>query len=734
MQKQLRRKQLPRKRSMDKEPLAPFADPSLYINRELSWLEFNQRVLEEGQDSKNPLLERLKFLCIVASNLDEFFEVRVAGLKQQRLSNISAPGPDALSPSEQLAAISVRVRKMVDDKYRLWNEDLVPKLEANNISFLRYDELTDEEKQYYSKYFESSVYPVLTPLAVDPVHPFPQLLNKSLNVAVELEGADLNTNLAVVQVPRILPRLLPYKAGKSGMYRYVFIGNLIQAHVDSLFHGVQVKGAYQFRVTRNSDLYLDEEETDNLLKAIELELRKRSRGNAVRLEVQKDCPDHITDQLLQTFDLTNDDLYQVDGPINFLRLMPVISEVDRPDLKFRPFVPAIVTAASHHEDIFSQIRRRPILLHHPYEGFQSVLDFIEQAAEDPDVLAIKQTLYRTSGDSQIVGSLAEAAESGKQVTVVIELKARFDEAANIKWARTLQEAGVHVVYGIVGLKTHAKLALVVRREEDGLRRYLHLGTGNYHPSTAKLYTDLGLLTCDPVLTNDSAELFNWMTGVSVFPELKKIKAAPKALHNFVIEMIDRETENAKKGKPAGIFGKVNSLVDTEVIQALYRASVAGVKTKLLVRGVCCLRSKVPGTSDNITVRSVIGRFLEHSRIYRFENAGHPEVYLASADWMARNFFRRVETCFPIEDQELRSRIDHLLETYWEDNVKAREQGLEPTYDRRPVEGDRVDAQAIFLEQASKPKKAEIDEKPVLVKTTTKVTEAKRREKKVDQPA
>ena len=734
MQKQLRRKQLPRKRSMDKEPLAPFADPSLYINRELSWLEFNQRVLEEGQDSKNPLLERLKFLCIVASNLDEFFEVRVAGLKQQRLSNISAPGPDALSPSEQLAAISVRVRKMVDDKYRLWNEDLVPNLEANNISFLRYDELTDEENQYYNRYFESSVYPVLTPLAVDPVHPFPQLLNKSLNVAVELEGADLNTNLAVVQVPRILPRLLPYKAGKSEMYRYIFIGSLIQAHVDSLFHGVQVKGAYQFRVTRNSDLYLDEEETDNLLKAIELELRKRSRGNAVRLEVQKDCPDHITDQLLQTFDLTNDDLYQVDGPINFLRLMPVISEVDRPDLKFRPFVPAIVTAASHHEDIFSQIRRRPILLHHPYESFQSVLNFIEQAAEDPDVLAIKQTLYRTSGDSQIVGSLAEAAESGKQVTVVIELKARFDEAANINWARTLQEAGVHVVYGIVGLKTHAKLALVVRREEDGLRRYLHLGTGNYHPSTAKLYTDLGLLTCDPVLTNDSAELFNWMTGVSVFPELKKIKAAPKALHNFVIEMIDRETENAKKGKPAGIFGKVNSLVDTEVIQALYRASVAGVKTKLLVRGVCCLRSKVPRTSDNITVRSVIGRFLEHSRIYRFENAGHPEVYLASADWMARNFFRRVETCFPIEDQELRSRIDHLLETYWKDNVKAREQGLEPTYDRRPIEGDRVDAQAIFLEQASKPKKAEVEEKPVLVKTTTKETEAKNRKKKVGQPA
>src|SRR6202045_2746131 len=719
---------------MEQETSSVLSESSLYNNRELSLLEFNQRVLEEAQDLSTPLLERLKFLCIVASNLDEFFEVRVAGLKQQRQSNISAPGPDGMSPGEQLAAISSPVRRMVDDQYRIWKQELVPALEENSIFFLGCDELTNEEKQYYTKYFEKSVYPVLTPLAVDPVHPFPQLLNKSLNVAVELEGSGISTNLAVVQVPRILPRLLPYRAGEQGMYRYIFIGNLIQVHVSSLFHGVKVKGAYQFRVTRNSDLYLDEEETDNLLKTIELELRKRSRGDAVRLEVQQDCPRHIADQLLQTFDLTGDDLYQVDGPINFLRLMPVISEVDRPDLKFRPFVPAIVAGSSDHDDIFSQIRRRPILLHHPYDSFQTVLDFIEQAAEDPNVLAIKQTLYRTSGDSQIVGSLAEAAESGKQVTVVIELKARFDEAANIKWARTLQEAGVHVVYGIVSLKTHAKLALVVRREEDGLRRYLHLGTGNYHPSTAKLYTDLGLLTCDPNLTNDSAELFNWLTGVSVFPDLQKIKAAPKALHDFILEMIDREAENAKKGKPSGIFGKVNSLVDPEVIQALYRASQSGVKIKLLVRGVCCLRSQVPGTSDNITVRSVIGRFLEHSRIYRFENAGHPEVYLASADWMARNFFRRVETCFPIEDQELRSRIDHLLETYWKDNVKAREQGLEPTYDRRPIEGDRVDAQAIFLEQASKPKKAEVEEKPVLVKTTTKETEAKNRKKKVGQPA
>jgi polyphosphate kinase len=719
---------------MQKDASLLLSDPSLYINRELSWLEFNQRVLEEAQDQSNPLLERLKFLCIVASNLDEFFEVRVAGLKQQHESSVSEPGPDGMSPGEQLAAISARVRKMVVDKYLIWSKELVPALEQNNVFFLSYNELTKEEKQYYAKYFEKSIYPVLTPLAVDPFHPFPHLLNKSLNVVVELEGTDLSTNLGVVQVPRILPRLLPYKAGEKGMYRYIFIGNLIQAHVGSLFHGVKVRGAYQFRVTRNSDLYLDQEETDNLLKTIEHELRNRSRGNAVRLEVQQDCPRHIADQLLQTFKLTGDDFYQVDGPINFLRLMPVISEVNRPDLKFRPFVPAVVSASAHHEDIFSQIRHRPILLHHPYESFQTVLDFIEQAAEDPNVLAIKHTLYRTSGDSQIVASLAEAAQTGKQVTVVIELKARFDEAANINWARTLQEAGAHVVYGIVGLKTHAKLALVVRREEDGIRRYLHLGTGNYNQSTAKLYEDFGLLTCDPDITDDSAELFNWLTGVSVFPQLKKIKAAPKALHTFVLEMIEREIDHAKNGKPAAIFGKVNALVDEEVIEALYLASQAGVKINLLVRGVCCLRSKVPGVSDNVTVRSIVGRFLEHSRIYRFENAGNPEVYLASADWMARNFFRRVETCFPVEDAALRAQIDQILDIYWKDNVKAREQGPEPTYLRRALEGERVDAQALFREQARKWKQPEVVVKSLVVKTNAKSKEAIRREQKVGQPA
>jgi polyphosphate kinase len=708
-----------KRKLMQHLPTPSPAEPSLYVNRELSWLEFNQRVLDEALDANNPLLERVKFLCIVSSNLDEFFEVRVAGLNQQRQSSISDAGPDGMSPTDQLAAISARVRRMLDDQYRLWNESLVPALEDQNIFFLRWDELSADEKSYYSNYFRTSVYPVLTPLAVDPVHPFPQLLNKSLNVVVELEGKELNTNLAIVQVPRILPRLLPYKAGERGIYRYIFIGNLIQAHVGALFHGIKVKGAYQFRVTRNSDLYLDEEESENLLKAIELELRKRSRGDAVRLEVQHECPPHISDQLLQTFGLTGTDLYSVDGPINFLRLMPVISGVDRPDLKYKPFVPAIVTAPEHQDDIFSQIRRRSILLHHPYESFQSVLDFIEQAAQDPNVLAIKQTLYRTSGDSQIVASLAEAAESGKQVTVVIELKARFDEAANIKWARTLQEAGVHVVYGIVGLKTHAKLALVVRKEEDGIRRYLHLGTGNYHPSTARLYTDLGYLTCDPILTDDCAELFNWLTGVSIFPDLKKMKAAPKALHEFIIEMIEREAKHAKAGKPATIFAKLNSLVDTETIEALYLASQAGVRINLLVRGICCLRAQVPGVSENITVRSIVGRFLEHSRIFRFENEGNPVFYLSSADWMPRNFFRRVETCFPVEEEDLKAQIDQMLRHYWRDNVKSREQGPELTYRRLSNGSERSDVQAFFLDQISKRKRIELEAKPVVVKTAAR---------------
>lgn len=691
------------KQSSEKDIYPDLSDPALYYNRELSLLEYDQRLLEEAQDTRNPLLERLRFLCFAASNLDEFFEVRVAGIKQQSRSDASPSGPDGMTPREQLAAISSRVRRMVNDMYRIWIEALVPALRENNIYFLGYDELTSEEVQYYTEYFEKSVYPVLTPLAVDPVHPFPLLLNKSLNVAVELEHDDTSANLAVVQVPRILPRLLPFGSHEKNVYRYIFIGNLIQAHVGSLFHGVVVGGAYQFRLTRNSNLYLHEDETDKLLETIERELRRRSRGDAVRLEVQQDCPRHIADQLLQTFGLTDNDLYEVNGPINFPRVLPVISEIDRPDLKFRSFSPAVVTLPADDEDIFSQIRRKPILLHHPYESFETVRDFIEEAAEDPNVLAIKQTLYRTSGDSPILASLAAAAESGKQVTVVIEIKARSEEAANIKWARMLQEAGAHVVYGIAELMTRAKMALVVRKEEESIRRYVHFGTGNYHPSTAKSFEDFGLLTCDPVLTNDSAELFNWLTGVSVFPELEKLKAAPKSLHLFLLEMIERELNNAKIGRPASIFIKVNALIDETIIRALYQASQAGVRINLLIRGVCCLRSRVPGVSDNVTVRSITGRFLEHSRIYRFENAGNPEIYLASADLTTRNLFRRVEICFPIDDADLRKQLEEVVAIYWKDNIKAREQGDQPTYVRRPLEPEPMNAQSIFLEQALKRK-------------------------------
>jgi polyphosphate kinase len=719
---------------MHEDSASVLSEPSLYNNRELSLLEYDQRILEEASDQNNPLLERLKFLCIVASNLDDFFEVRVAGLKQHRQSNIGGFGPDGMRPGEQLAAISSRVRRMVDDMYRAWNEELTPALKEQNIMFLRYDEFSREEKRYYTDYFEKSVYPVLTPLAVDPVHPFPQLLNKSLNVAVELEGTEISTNLGVVQVPRILPRLLLYKSKKKEVYRHIFIGNLIQGHVASLFHGVGVKGAYQFRVTRNSELYLDEDETDNLLRSIEIELRKRSRGAAVRLEVQKDCPRHIANQLLQTFGLTEDDLYVVDGPINFARLLPVISEIDRPDLKFRPFVPAIVTAPHEEEDIFSQIRRKPILLHHPYESFQTVIDFIEQAAEDPDVLAIKQTIYRTSGDSPIIAALAQAAQSGKQVTAVIELKARYDEAANIKWAKFLQEAGVNVVYGIASLITRAKLALVVRREGDDIRRYLHIATGNYHPSTAKLYEDFGLLTSDPEITNDSAELFNWLTGVSVFPDLKKIKAAPKLLREFVLDMIHRETEHAKSGNPAAIFAKINAIVDEEVIKALYLGSQAGVQIRLVVRGVCCLRPGIPGVSENITVRSVVGRFLEHGRIYRFENAGNSETYLASADWTARTFFSRVEVCFPVDDPDLRERVDQMVDIYWSDNVKARELRGDPTYVRRAAIGTPVDSQAYFREEARRRKKPHVDVRSLVIRPKVNSGNATQQEQKLGQPA
>ncbi len=685
--------------------LAVTSAPSdLFLNRELSWLEFNQRVLDQAADEANPVLERLKFLCIVSSNLDEFFEVRVAGLKQQKQTLMTETGPDGLSATEQLEAISRRARRMVDEQYALWREKLRPALEENKIRFFDYPEVPPEQKEYFEKFFREQVYPVLTPLAVDPVHPFPQLLNKSLNVIVELEGTDLATDIAVVQVPRILPRVVPFVGQTSGE-NYVFLGHVIQHHVGALFHGVRVKSAHLFRITRNSNLYVDEEEVHNLLHAIEAQLRRVNRGAGVRLEVDHECPQTVVERLLEVFNLEAEDVYRIHGPLNLTRLMPLALQIDRPDLRYKRFTPATVVSLSEEADIFFHLRKSDILLHHPYDNFQTVVDFVGQAAEDPHVLAIKQTLYRTSSDSPFVHSLIQAARNGKQVTVVIELKARFDEEANIKWARLMREAGVDVVYGVSGLKTHAKAVLVVRSEGERIRRYAHFGTGNYHPSTARIYTDLGLLTSREDLTSDLAETFHLLTGVSKFPGMKQLLVAPFDLPGRLQGLIEREIEHAQAGRPCGIYAKLNSLLEEVIIQALYRASQAGVPIRLLVRGMCSLRPGLPGISENIEVRSIVGRFLEHSRIYRFSNGGDPVHYLASADWMPRNLYRRVEIAFPILAPRMKEHLDEILEWHWRDNVKARRMDPQGLY--HPVQDGRepFDSQEAFLADALKRRKA-----------------------------
>ncbi len=675
-----------------------FSNKAHFHNRELSWLEFNQRVLDQAIDESNPLLERLKFLCIVSSNLDEFFEVRVAGLKQQKQTHLFSTGPDGMTATQSLCAISKRVRRLVDDQYRCWREQLRPQLEAQRIRFHTYPSVPAEEREHFAEYFQKSIYPVLTPLAIDPSHPFPQLLNKSLNVIVELEGEGLETDIAVVQVPRILPRVVPFSKSVDGD-DYVFLGHIIQHHVSALFHGVKVKSAYIFRVTRNSNLYVDEEEAQNLLHAIEAELRKVNRGAAVRIEVEKDCPPNVVDRLLEIFSLEQEDVFRIDGPLNFVRLMPLALQIDRPDLRYKRFSPNTVVSLDTERDIFFHIRKGDILVHHPYDNFQTVVDFLAQAAEDPHVLAIKQTLYRTSSDSPLVQALIEAARNGKQVTVVIELKARFDEAANIKWARMMREAGVDVVYGVAGLKTHAKAMLIVRSEGDGIRRYAHLGTGNYHPSTAKIYTDLGLFTCREELTSELAETFNCITGISKFPQMKELMVAPYDLAPSFIKLIDQEAENARAGRPSGIYAKVNSLVEESVIEALYRASAAGVPVRLLVRGMCAVKVGIPGVSENIEVRSLVGRFLEHSRIFRFENGGEPKTYLGSADWMPRNLFRRVEIVFPIVSPGMKEHVDEILDWFWRDNVKAKVMLPDGTYVPRLTDEPPFDAQQAFVDDA-----------------------------------
>jgi polyphosphate kinase len=651
-----------------------FIHPDYYSNRELSWLEFNQRVLEEAQDPTTPLLERVKFLCITCSNLDEFFEIRVAGIKQQIENKTSDPGPDGLSALETFKAIHERVSVMVQDQYKLWREQLVPALNLNNIRFNRIEDLPASEQKWAEEYFLSEIYPVLTPLAIDPSHPFPQLLNKSLNIIVALERTDApgEHRYAIVQVPRVLNRLIELPERPEKVHDFVFLSQLIESYAHLLFPSVKVSGAYAFRVTRNSDLYIDDEEALNLLRTIEEELRKRNRGNAVRLEIESRCPATVVHFLLEKFKLTRQDVYPVDEPLNLLRLL-ALTELDTlSSLKYKGFSPVTVPVLQTESSIFEVMRHQDVLLHHPYENFSSVVEFLETAAQDPRVLAIKMTLYRTSGDSSIVKGLITAARAGKQVTVLVELKARFDEANNIAWARRMEDAGIHVVYGLVGLKTHCKVMFIVRRDEDRLRHYVHLGTGNYHPSTARFYTDLGLFTTQTAITDEVATLFNALTGMSEYHGSKKLLVAPFDMADKFLHMIKREADHARVGKPAGIFAKMNALVDMEMIQALYSASQAGVPIYLLVRGTCCLRPGISGVSENIQVYSIVDQFLEHSRIFQFDNDGQPEVYLGSADWMPRNLRRRVEVIFPVEDPKLRQHLlQNIITFYKKDNVKAR---------------------------------------------------------------
>jgi len=646
--------------------------PQLYINRELSFLEFNQRVLEQAKDRRIPLLERVRFLCISCANLDEFFEIRVASLEELLEAGAVQGGPDGLPVPEQLKAIRARTVRLVDEQYQLLNDVLLPELAQNGVVFVSPETWTEAQAAWLADYFSREVEPVLSPLALDPARPFPKILNKSLNFAVVVEGEDgfgRNSGLAVVQAPRSLPRLIKLP-DELGSRNFVFLGTIVEAFVSKLFAGMHMRGCYQFRVTRNSDLFVEQEEVDDLLRAVEGELASRRFGDAVRLETAHDCPDEILSYLLGQFGLTADDLYKVSGQVNLNRLMAVYDLVDRADLKYAPFAPSIPERLRMGNDLFSTLRAGDVLLHHPFQGFGPVTDFIKQAASDPQVLAIKQTLYRAGSDSTIVDALTEAAQAGKDVTVIIELRARFDEEANIDIATKLQEAGAHVMYGVFGFKTHAKLVMVVRREERGLRRYCHLGTGNYHAKTARLYTDYGLMTADESVGEDIHEIFLQLTGLTRVPRLRKLLHAPFSLHQALLTKIDRESVHARAGKPARIIAKLNALTEPTVIQALYRASRAGVDIDLIVRGVCCLVPGVPGISDRIKVRSIVGRFLEHSRVYYFENAGDREVYCGSADWMDRNLFRRIEIAFPVEAPELQSRVADDLKLYLADDTQA----------------------------------------------------------------
>ncbi len=683
--------------------MSDYASQEYYLNRELSLLAFNERVLAQAEDPANPLLERLRFLCIVSSNMDEFFEIRVAGLKEQIKLNVLHAGPDGMPPRQIFTLVSRSAHGLVERQYYLFNKVIIPALAQEEIRFLRRTQWNATQGEWIRSYFFREVMPVLTPIGLDPAHPFPRVLNKSLNFAVELEGKDAfgrNSGTAIVQAPRALPRVIRLPRDVAECENgFVFLSSILHAHVGELFSGMHVLGCYQFRVTRNSDLFVDDEEIKNLRLALQGELPHRHFGNAVRLEVADNCSREMANFLLDQFGLGADDLYQVHGPVNLVRLMQTPDSVDRPDLKFRPFLPGLPPAVGKEGDMFKAIRKQDILLHHPYQSFKPVIDFIRQAASDPLVVAIKQTVYRTGTDSALMEALIAAAQSGKDVTVVVELLARFDEEANINWAAKLEEAGAHVVYGVVGYKTHAKMALVVRREEDRLRRYVHLGTGNYHPRTTKLYTDFGLFTCNDEMCNDVNDVFGQLTGLGKAGQLRHLWQSPFSLHEQLVKAIRNETRHARAGRRASIIAKMNSLLEPRIIAALYEASSAGVKIDLIVRGVCALRPGIAGVSENIRVRSIVGRFLEHSRIFYFYNDGHQDVYLSSADWMDRNFFRRIEACFPVLDPRLKKRVvSEGLKPCLRDNCQAWEMDAAGNYRRKtPRRGKPYSAQGRLLE-------------------------------------
>ncbi len=672
-----------------KRAISPEIDlnnPELYINRELSWLDFNFRVLEEAQDPRNPLLERVKFLAIVASNLDEFFEVRVAGLLQLHESGADPTRPDRLTPEQQLVEISSKAQRMVAEQYRCWNEALLPALADEGIRFWEARHLQGDHLAFVQRYWREELEPILTPIVVDPAHPFPSVINKALSIGALLQVGG-QTLMGVVTVPRVLPRILRLP-DRDGRQHFVTLAGVMDLQISELFRGYDVAASAPFRVTRNSELYLNEEEADNLLEEIAEQVKNQRQADAVRLEISTSASEELVHRLQNQFDIDNNLTYRTDGPVNLHRLITLYDLVQRYDLKYRSFTPVALDMPTEPSPFFESIRKKDVLLHHPYDAFSTVIDFIRMAASDPQVLAIKQTLYRTGDDSAVAQALIRAAERGKEVTVLVELKARGDEAANIEWARRLEDRGVHVVYGVMGLKTHCKLCMLVRRDQDRLRRYAHMGTGNYNHVTARFYTDLGLITAREDITAEVAEVFNLLTTHNRKTQFDKLLVAPSGLMKGILERIDREIEHAEAGRPAAIIGKMNGLMDQAIMQALYRASQAGVQIDLIVRGICCLRAGVEGVSDNIRVYSIIGRFLEHSRTFYFANGGQEEIWLGSADWMNRNLRGRVEVVFPVEDEAHKRRVYHeLIELALNDRSKGRQMQPDGTYMRRKTKED-----------------------------------------------